>query len=132
MTPRHWIICTVGAASAFVVSGVAHGGVSERDWKTTGDGLLTYDDINQREWLDLTQSIVLDIGQTDSVGNFSFHYQRDVLDELESGGRFEGFQAASFPDVIVLAGSAGIDTNTTDFDTNGLAVGNLTLDPPPF
>jgi hypothetical protein len=31
-------------------------GVFSRDWKTPGDGLLTYDDVNQREWLDLSVS----------------------------------------------------------------------------
>ena len=30
--------------------------VFERDWKTPGDGLLTYDDVNRQEWLDLTET----------------------------------------------------------------------------
>jgi hypothetical protein len=36
------------------VSGAA---VIQHDWKTPGDGLLTYDDVNQREWLDLSQTL---------------------------------------------------------------------------
>jgi hypothetical protein len=34
----------------------ARGAVFERDWQTPGDGLLTYDDVNRREWLDVTQT----------------------------------------------------------------------------
>jgi len=32
--------------------------VSDRDWMAPGDGLLTYDDVNQREWLDLSETIL--------------------------------------------------------------------------
>lgn len=40
-------ICLATSIDAAVIS---------RDWKTPGDGLLTYDDVNQRVWLDLTES----------------------------------------------------------------------------
>ena len=39
------------AASLAFLPAAAHGGVISRDWKTPGDGLLTYDDVNKREWL---------------------------------------------------------------------------------
>jgi hypothetical protein len=34
----------------------AEAAVFERDWKAPGDGLLTYDDVNQRVWLDLSET----------------------------------------------------------------------------
>ena len=38
--------------------------ISERDLLEPGDGLLTYDDVNQREWLDLTVDPALQLGRT--------------------------------------------------------------------
>jgi len=38
-------------------SSLASGAVISRDWKTPGDGLLTYDTVSGREWLDLTYTI---------------------------------------------------------------------------
>ena len=32
--------------------------VIERDWQTPGDGLLTFDTVNQREWLDLSETLL--------------------------------------------------------------------------
>lgn len=32
--------------------------VIERDWQTPGDGLLTYDNVSQPEWLDLSQTLL--------------------------------------------------------------------------
>ena len=40
-----------------LVAPSARGAVFERDWKTPGDGLLTYDDVNRRVWLDLPFTI---------------------------------------------------------------------------
>jgi len=90
--------------------------VFERDWKTPGDGLLTYDDVNQREWLDLSQTLLV------SFPNLSVF---DVIAELDPGGQFEGFFVAAPSDVSALAQSAGIDTLTLDFDVNGVNTGNL-------
>jgi hypothetical protein len=75
--------------------------VFERDWKAPGDGLLTYDDVNRREWLDLSQS---------ELSQFPYPFLEPALAELTPGGRFEGFQWATGDDVIALAESAGIDT----------------------
>lgn len=32
------------------------GGIVEHDFHVPGDGLLTYDDVHKREWLDLTET----------------------------------------------------------------------------
>ena len=102
-------------------------GVFERDWKTPGDGLLTYDDVNQREWLDVTQTKLIlfpvppvpgDIFQTEA------RYQQ-VVAELGPGGMFKGFTVAKSADVIALAQSGGIDTGSFDFDVNQAAVRNV-------
>lgn len=94
--------------------------VVSRDWKTPGDGLLTYDDINQREWLDLTGTQLFKF----PVTTLREQYQA-VLAEIEPGGTFEEFIVASAVDVFGLADSAGIDTSTLDFSVNGIAAYEL-------
>ena len=90
--------------------------VFERDLVPgSGDGLLTFDDVNQREWLDLTQTF---------TAEFPGGYL-GVLDELAPGGIYEGFQTASRADVIALAESAGIDTTTFDSEINSAATVNI-------
>ena len=71
----------------------------------SGDGLLTFDDVNQREWLDLTESILV-------------NFPDGAVNELEPGGVFEDFTWATAEDVRSLAESGGIDTTTLDFSTN--------------
>ncbi|MCO6043215.1 hypothetical protein NG895_04795 [Aeoliella sp. ICT_H6.2] len=91
--------------------------VIERDWRAPGDGLLTYDTVNQREWLDLSQTLRI---------NFPPNYLvEDVALELEPGGMFEGFTWANIEDVTEFAQSAGIDTSTLDVAVNGDAVSSL-------
>ena len=90
--------------------------VFERDLVPgSGDGLLTFDDVNQREWLDLTQTFTAEF-----PGGFG-----GVLDELAPGGIYAGFQTASRADVIALAESAGIDTTTFDSEINSAATVNI-------
>ena len=89
--------------------------VFERDWKTPGEGLLTYDDVNQREWLDLSETLLVNWGSNPA----------NVVAELGSGGYFEGFTFAKSADLIALAESAGIDTGTLEFVTNGAATSSL-------
>jgi hypothetical protein len=80
--------------------------VFQRDWKTPGDGLLTYDDVNKREWLDLPLTrLSLFPGS-----NREERYER-ILSETANGGMFAGFMPAQSEDVIALAHSAGINTD---------------------
>jgi hypothetical protein len=79
--------------------------VFERDWQTPGDGLLTYDDVNRREWLDLTVS---------RVDQFPEPWLDNAVAETGPGGLFEGFRWAKRNDVISFAESAGIDTTTSN------------------
>lgn len=73
---------------------VAHAGIVERDWKNPGDGLLTFDDSNNREWLDLTETQGMSIA--------------DVTSKLGPIGDYAGFVHASANDVLGLATSAGV------------------------
>ena len=88
--------------------------VIERDWQTPGDGLLTFDTVNQREWLDVPESLL------SIYGAFEL-----VVDETAPGGDFEGFRAAKQVDVLALAESAGIDTGTLEASINGPATAKL-------
>ncbi|HMO85152.1 MAG TPA: hypothetical protein PKC18_09565 [Lacipirellulaceae bacterium] len=87
--------------------------VISRDWKTPGDGLLTYDDVNQRVWLDLTESRLSMFAGT----TFEQRYQNALL-ELEPGGVLAGFQAATQLDIVAFVTSAGIASYSFDFVTN--------------
>ncbi len=100
--------------------------VSARDWKVQGDGLLTYDDVNQREWLDLSVS---------SLAQFPAPKIENALAEISANGLFAGFTFAKRNDVLALAVSAGIDPTTDSFAKNASPVQSLIelLSPtPPF
>jgi len=75
------------------------GAVHERDFLTAGDGLLTYDDVNNREWLDLTET--LDLAFT------------EVEEHLSTGGYLNGFTLATVEDLEGLADSAGVSWVST-------------------
>jgi hypothetical protein len=95
---------------------IARAAVVERDWKTPGDGLLTYDDVNRREWLDLSVSRLDQFPQPRLV---------NAIAEVTPGGLFEGFTWAKRDDVRAFAESAGIDTSTSDIGVNQFAVTSL-------
>lgn len=101
-------------------SHVCDAAVFERDWKASGDGLLTYDDVNNREWLDLSETLLVKF----SGDTLESRYE-SLLTELRPGGMFEGFTAAKREDVTALAASAGTNVQTNDFGSNATAVLNL-------
>jgi hypothetical protein len=101
------------AVVASLVSQGLHAAVISRDWKTPGDGLLTYDDVNQREWLDLPTTLLSQFPGVGREGKFQY-----VVAETGIGGLFAGFAVATRVDVSALAVSAGIDVTTLD-DFNG-------------
>jgi hypothetical protein len=96
--------------------------VFERDWQAPGDGLLTYDDVNQRSWLDLSQTLLT--SQFPGTGSgrelFESRYQY-IASQTGPGGLFAGFTIGISGDVIALAESSGIDTSTVDFAINNTA-----------
>lgn len=79
--------------------------VMERDFLATGDGLLTYDDVNQREWLDLSE--------TEDMT------PEELSVALSENGLLRGFRVATLGDVEGLAESAGVPWGT--FILPGLA-----------
>jgi hypothetical protein len=106
---------SIGLLCAIVlVAPSARGAVFERNWKAAGDGLLTYDDVNQREWLDLPLTLA-------SSGVFP----DGVFTEMHPGGLLDGFSWAKGADVIALAESAGVNTTTLDFVANHNATNNV-------
>ena len=121
----------IAAAVVWVVSLPAHlnAAVFQRDWKTPGDGLLTYDDVNQREWLDLSVSL---------LNQFAEPRLSNAVSQVAPGGLFEGFSWANAHDVRLLAESAGIDPTIGNYAINHSATRNLidllgvTYAAPPF
>ena len=106
--------------SFLLLAPAVHAAVSERDWKTPGDGLLTFDDVNNREWLDFEETF-----PSNFPGLSSEQRYQEVVAETAPGGIFEGFVPARISDVIVFAQSAGIDTTTLDFTTNEASTQHL-------
>lgn len=114
------VVCVCARAAA----PVAFAGVISHDWKSPGDGLLTYDDVNQREWLDLSQTLLSSqFPGADREAKFQF-----VMDQTGGGGLFDGFSIAQSSDVVALVESAGIDSSTQSYAINAaptLALGAL-------
>ena len=115
-------------AAAISVAAPAPAGVIERDFiPGSGDGLLTYDDVNQREWLDVTV-FAGEWGSRDEwnrVWTTPGYDFTQLFPELAPGGIYEDFTLATGDDAIALAESGGIDTTTHDFETNDAAVANM-------
>lgn len=107
------ISCALFALLPLFAASLAQAAVHSRDWKTPGDGLLTYDDANQREWLDFSVSLLEQF-----PGSTAEQRYQTALLELAPGGRFEGFTVGRREDALALAQSAGIETATLDFAIN--------------
>jgi hypothetical protein len=99
----------------FATATNARAAVMSRDWKTPGDGLLTYDDVNRREWLDLSQTNL-----SRFPGTTAYERYLAIVDATAPGEIFEGFMTARSIDVIALAESAGIDTTSSSFAMNSV------------
>ncbi len=91
-------------ASAFLLALLAilplHAAVVEHDFLTLDDGLLTYDDVNQREWLDLTFTPGINLATISSL--------------MANDGILDDFEFATLEDVRQLADSAGIEWQVSD------------------
>ncbi len=74
---------------------ISSAAVFERDFHTPGDGLLTYDDVNQREWMDLTETLDFTLDELNAA--------------LSTNGTLKDFSVATVNDVLSLADSAGVD-----------------------
>ena len=88
---KHKTLATVAftlSASLFSVTG--HGALLETDYLNDGDGLLIYDDVNQREWLDVTATTGMSVNSA-----------------LALHGA-EGFRLGNSADVFQLYSEAGI------------------------
>jgi hypothetical protein len=113
----------VAVFCTFLCASFCSAAVFQHDWKTPGDGLLTYDNVNQREWLDLTQTVLADQFAFTTIGQETkFQY---VLIQTAPGGVYEGFSAAKSADVVAFAQSSGINTSTQSFATNSAPTLNL-------
>jgi len=107
-------VCT--AVILLMLLSPASAAVFERDWMTEGDGLLTYDDVNRREWLDLSVS---------RLDQFPQPRLENAIAEIAPGGLFDGFTFAKRKDVIRLAQSAGVDVMTMEPSINETSISGL-------
>lgn len=88
----------------------SYAALNSMDWKAAGDELLTYDNVTNLYWLDLSET-------------YGIAYN-DVVPELAAGGDYEGFRYASNAEVIALWAnfsidlSAGAATSSPGYDVN--------------
>lgn len=82
----------------------ARAGVIAHDLEAPGDGLLTYDTINRREWLDLPATAGVTLAE--------------VMSQMAPGGRLEDFRFATLVDVSDLAASAEVGWTTWSLPFN--------------
>jgi hypothetical protein len=68
--------------------------ISERDFLAPGDGLLTYDDVHGREWLDLTETLGFD--------------RTTIIEATQPGGSLDSFSLAELEDIEELVASANL------------------------
>lgn len=96
-----------------------------RDWQNPGDGLLTVDPATGREWLDWSVTQLSQFGGSFfEDGNRIEDAVPRVLEELEPGNRFAGFQVGSLDEVTGLFESAGIPIPSARFDMVPATVGD--------
>src|SRR4051812_12369641 len=92
MANRRLILATL---SLVFVSGSSSAAIISHDFQSVGDGLLTYDVDNQREWLDMSQTVGMTLGDLHTI--------------IGPAGTWHGFQIATLTDVESLWISAGRD-----------------------
>lgn len=85
----YFLSCLLGMAP------LLNAAVSERDFLAPGDGLLTYDDINQQEWLDLTATLDWSLAE--------------LYEAIAPHGPLRGFSIATVEDLVGLANSANLE-----------------------
>lgn len=84
----------------------------ERDWQTSGDGLLTYDTATGLEWLDVTLTV-----------NMSYN---DVTAQLGTGGTYAGFVHASETQIVGLFDAVDLQEHPILFTLEGPKIALLT------
>jgi hypothetical protein len=72
----------------------AHALLIERDLYASGDGLLTYDEATDLEWLDLSQT-----------AGWSYD---SLTGEFGAGGTFEGWRFGTYDEWIAMIGAGGL------------------------
>jgi len=83
--------------TAFLISttSILNAAVFERDFLAPGDGLLTFDDVTQREWLDLTETLDWSLSQ--------------LSEAIAPQGPLKDFSLATVEDIAGMAASAGVE-----------------------
>lgn len=90
--------------SALLACAIANAAVISMDLNQPGDGLLTYDTVNHRQWLDLSQTEGWSLAQSKQA--------------LMPGGIYHDFHVATVNDVAAFVASAGYDVTSTDDEAN--------------
>jgi hypothetical protein len=101
------------AVSALALSTSVNAALVSKDWKDTGDNLITRDTVSGLEWLDMTET-----------NDMSYNF---VSLQLDVGGQFEGWRYASSEEVIILWGNFGINLAGSGLGSSvGLNTGIIT------
>jgi hypothetical protein len=110
---RNFIRFLTTTISAVLLCAASHAAVISMDLNQPGDGLLTYDTINHRQWLDLSQT--------------EGWSQAETKQALLPGGIYQGFHVATVDDVTAFVSSAGYDS-TSSADEPNFAIATQLID----
>ena len=89
------ILKMITVSTALVLSANTNAALISTDWNAAGDSLITYDDVSELSWLDLTET-----------ANISRDY---VMTQFGTGGDFQGMRYATSGEVVALWSNFGID-----------------------
>jgi len=95
MKKSHLLGALCVCAISIGMTAATEASLTEVDWKTAGDGLITQDSESGLEWLDMSQTVAR--SYTDISSNF------------DEGGDFEGWRYATTVEVAGLIDAAGGD-----------------------
>ena len=104
--------------------------LSERDWLTSGDGLLTFDASSGLEWLDLTVTVgnsILDTEAASFFGEFRWASIGQIDSLLLAAGLPAGFRDSEDAEVIATTTSlieflGAINSTNHHYGTSGVVV----------
>ena len=90
----------VGMTMALVLSTSANSAIISTDWQSSGDGLLTYDNVSGLEWLDLTETT-------------NNSYNQMLAQINDPGGMYSGFRYATLAELDQLVQQFNLTTENT-------------------
>jgi len=119
------LISTLLLASALALAGQAQAELVAKDWATSGDALLTYDVVNQTNWVDLTVTMGHSYNEVESLLQTEYLGWR-LPSEAEVFSLFNAAFESSINSMWQVDGSVWVDKTSGNAD-EVIAYNNATV-----